>query len=342
MELSENLKFRGDTQSSDSAQERSSRLSVGSMAGSAEPGQPNFSPLEPNEDAESAMRKALGLLGETSRHRQENDRPDPQARMGGGFNGGLHRRRFVQDGDVPVTVLRRDQGHEQPVHRSVAAPVAPTTSRLQRTEAALAAETAARDKAERLLSETQAIVRDLQTKIGHAELAKNEAIDALRRDREQTAVYRAAAEANDARLHDAEARAQAAEETVAEYQDQIHEERQARKAAEKALRNAEAAREVAEQLVRTLSEEMQSRTRPAPVKPALTRPPAPAAEVVASVRARVEKPKAEPVRRAKPVVEPEVVAATVRRGRVPVTEAVAEPEPVKWWLNSSKSVAKKR
>ena len=58
------------------------------------------------------------------------------------------------------------------MHRGVAAPSAPTTSRLQRTEAALAAETIAREKAERSLSETQSVVRDLQTKIGHAELAK--------------------------------------------------------------------------------------------------------------------------------------------------------------------------
>jgi hypothetical protein len=351
MELSENLKFRSDPQAGDNPQDRSARASAGTLAATADPGQAAFSTLELAEDAESQMRKALGLLGETSRHRSEPDRADPQGRVGGGFNGGLHRRRFVQDGDVPVTVLRRDQGHEQPIHRSVAAAVAPTTSRLQRTEAALAAETAARDKAERHLSETQAIVRDLQTKIGHAELAKNEAVEALRAEREQAAQYHAAAEAIDARLHDAEARAQAAEDSIAEIQEQLHEERQARKAAEKALRGAEAAREVAEQLVRTLSEELPAPPRPTPARTVVARPAAPSPVMVAAavpVRtdrgrpepARAEKPRPETPRRAKPMAEPEVVAATARRGRATI-EVAAEPEPVKWWLNS-KPVAKKR
>ncbi len=110
---------------------------------------------------------------------------DPPPRGPDRFNGGLHRRRFVQDGDVPVTVLRREPGHEAPVHRAVATPVAaPSSSRLQRTEAALAAETARREKAERALADLQAVLRDLQTKIGHAELTKTEAMAALKAERE--------------------------------------------------------------------------------------------------------------------------------------------------------------
>src|SRR6202012_6029673 len=116
-------------------------------------------------------------------HRPEPERRESQIRSGGGgslggFGGGVDRRPLVQDGDVPVTVLRRDGGHEQTSHRGAGASMpAPTSNRLQRTESALTAETVARDKAERALQESQALARDLQTKIGHAELARNEALE---------------------------------------------------------------------------------------------------------------------------------------------------------------------
>jgi hypothetical protein len=302
IELSENLKLRLDSPPGETQQDRLSRT--------PEPG----SPIEsgPADEAESQMRKALGLLGESQRHRPDPERSDQTARMGDRFNGGLHRRRFVQDGDIPVTVLRRDQGYEAPAHRGVAAPQAPTSSRLQRTEAALAAETAARERAERSLAETQTIVRDLQTKIGHAELAKNEAIEALHRERESTAQLRNEGGAWEERLQEAQEQALAAERDAQSYQDQLVDERHGRKIAEKALRNAEAAREIAEKLVRTLSAE----------------PPAPRRVL-------------EPVRRPRVVaVEPEVVAVTARRSRTPEV-AAAEPEPVKWWLNT-KPAGKKR
>ena len=301
MELSENLKLRLDSLSGETQQDRLTRAS--------EAGSPNMP--GPADEAESQMRKALGLLGELQRHRPDADRTEQTVRLGDRFNGGLHRRRFVQDGDIPVTVLRREQGYEAPAHRGVAAPPAPTSSRLQRTEAALAAETAAREKAERSLGETQNLVRDLQTKIGHAELAKNEAIDALHREREAIAELRAEGELWEERLHEAQEQARAADRNALAYQDQLAEERHARKAAEKALRGAEDAREAAEQLVRALSEEA----------PAPQRVP-------------------EPTRRTRVVAEPEVVAVTARRGRSPEV-VVAEPEPVKWWLNT-KSSGKKR
>jgi hypothetical protein len=301
MELSENLKLRLDPSFGETQQDRLSRA--------PDPGSPNAP--GPGDEAESQMRKALGLLGESQRHRPEAERVDQPARMSDRFNGGLHRRRFVQDGDIPVTVLRRDQGYEPPAHRGVAAPPAPTSSRLQRTEAALAAETTAREKAERALVEAQNMVRDLQTKIGHAELAKSEAIDTLHREREALAELRAESDAWGERLREALEQAQAAEHNAHIYHEQLADERHARKTAEKALRNAETARDTAEQLVRTLSEET------------------PAPRFVA-----------EPPRRPRIIAEPEVVAVTARRGRSP--EAVtADPEPVKWWLNT-KPAGKKR
>jgi hypothetical protein len=305
MELSENLKLRLDSASGETQSDRMSRT----------PDPSNLSPAAdqgPIDEAESQMRKALGLLGESPRHRQDADRLEQPSRMGDRFNGGLHRRRFVQDGDVPVTVLRRDVGHEVPAHRGIAAPAAPTSSRLQRTEAALAAETAAREKAERSLAETQSIVRDLQTKIGHAELAKSEAIDTLQRERESLVQLRGEIDARDERLQEALEQARSAERNAHVCQDQLAEERQARKSLEKALRTAESARDSAEQLVRALSEE-------------------------AAPRRRVT----EPSRRPQVVAEPEVVAVTTtRRGRV-AEPVAAEPEPVKWWLNT-KPAGKKR
>jgi hypothetical protein len=299
MELSENLKLRLENLNAENHTDRLSR-SPDAIAG-AEAG--------PIDEAESQMRKALGLLGEGSRHRPDHtDRLEPPHRMGDRFNGGLHRRRFVQDGDIPVTVLRRDQGHEIPAHRGAPAAAPPTSSRLQRTEAALAAETAAREKAERSLADVQAVAHDLQTKIGHAELAKNEAFEALHRERETTAQLRADLQLGEERLQEALVRTEAAEQTAASWQDQLADERHARKVAEKALRAAEVARDAAEQLVRTLSEETPSPRRK------------------------------EPTRR--PQAEPEVVAATSRRPNVPQAPA-AEPEPVKWWLNP-KPTAKRR
>jgi hypothetical protein len=307
VELSENLKMRLDQPSGDAQQDRFGR--------SPEPAAPGDAAQ--NDDAESQMRKALGLLGESSRHRPDQERMEQPSRgMGDRFAGGLHRRRFVQDGDVPVMVLRREPGHEPQAQRGGTTVATPTSSRLQRTEAALAAETAAREKAERSLSETQNIARDLQTKIGHAELAKTEAVEAMRREREAVAQLRAEAEVCEERLQEALEQARTAELAAQSYQDHLNDERQARRVAEKALRAAEAARDSAEQLVRTLSAD----------------PPAP--------KAAAELP-----RRGRPLrAEPEVVEATARARRTIVAvapELQSEPEPVKWWLNT-KPAGKRR
>jgi len=180
------------------------RPSSDSVAPATTPGEP----VAQADEAESAMRRALGLLGDTPRHRPDAEHSETPHRMPDRFGGALHRRRFVQDGDVPVTVLRRDPGHDLPQHRAAPAGApAPTSSRLQRTEAALAAETTARAQAERALSETQAALRDLQTKIGHADLAKNEAFEALRREREGLTTLREALDAAKAEIAEAQDRA---------------------------------------------------------------------------------------------------------------------------------------
>ncbi|WP_325680930.1 hypothetical protein [Rhodopila sp.] len=266
------------------------------------------------------MRRALGLLGDGTRPRGDGERieraemPPPRTtdRFG---NGGLHRRRFVQDGDVPVTVLRRDNGHDTPSHRAApAAPgPAPTSSRLQRVEAALAAETAARTLADRALAEAQASVRDLQTKIGHAELAKNEAVEALRREREAIAGQQNALASVKAALAEALQRAEDAERHAAEFEDLVAEERQLRRDAEKALKTAEAARQAAERLVEKQSE---------------------GADTIV----------------ARPGRRTTATSATTsrKRGRPPsprqpeLPEFEPEPEPVKWWLTPAKPAPRRR
>jgi chromosome segregation protein len=215
-------------------------------------------------------------------------------------SGGLHRRRFVQDGDVPVTVLRRDGGHDTLAQRPSHAGGGPTSSRLQRVEAALAAETAARERAERMLHEAHAVVRDLQTKIGHAELARNEAVNALQQEREAAAQLRRDAAACEARIGEAEARARAAEQALRAAQEQLQAESRLRLAAEKALTAAEAARNSGPnsgQAAMSFEDEPAQAWSP-------------------------------PARR---LSESAAVSPAIRRRRA-AQPAAAEQEPVKWWL----------
>jgi hypothetical protein len=183
------------------------------------------------------MRKALGLDGTTLHLKpvpervNQDHRPAEHSAFG-------HRRRFVQDGDVPVTVMRRD-------------PVAePSFNRRQQAEAQLTAQTAVRAQAERALAEAQSQVRDLQTKAGHTELAKTEALEAARQHCETITELRREAAQQAALWDEAEERVRQAEQAIAGLQDSLEKERTARKTAEKALRVAEEARDAAEQLVR--------------------------------------------------------------------------------------------
>jgi len=122
---------------------------------------PNAAP-----DEEDRMRQALGLRGD-----QSNERPTPRREPLRGPH------RFAKDGEVPVVVLSqsREHGPDGP------APV----NRIAAAEAALRAELAAREQAERSLRETQATLQHVQTKLAHADLAHREALAAQREGREQ-------------------------------------------------------------------------------------------------------------------------------------------------------------
>ena len=170
--------------------------------------------------AEARMRRALGLADEGQTLRAP-DRPEAPSRPAerfppmhhthGHHGHAGHKRRFVQDGEVPVTVVssRRDAPTESAPHRSPSSTGAP--SRLEAAETALAHETAARHQAERTLTEAQTTVHDLQTKLGHAELARVEAVESMRRQQETVTALYAELRACQERLHAAEADRAAAE-----------------------------------------------------------------------------------------------------------------------------------
>ncbi len=169
-----------------------------------------------------------------------------------------------------------------------------------------------REKAERALSEAQSGVRDLQTKIGHAELAKNEALETLRRERETAGQGRAEFDGLRADLRTVSDELAEVKTTLEQTKELLEEERRARKVAEKAQKSAETAREEAERLVRALSE-VETTVAPAPTQ-------AP----IAAASAKAGKSSRSPAK-----ANGDLFAAeTPRRG-------AAEPEPVKWWLNTA-------
>jgi hypothetical protein len=93
------------------------------------------------------------------------------------------RRRFVRDGEVPVSVIRRDQDD------------APGTNKLDTTRQALREQIEAREHSEHLLQDAQATIHDLQTKMAHERLARDEAI--LRAESEKQLVEQALQRADD-------------------------------------------------------------------------------------------------------------------------------------------------
>ena len=138
------------------------------------------------------MRRALGLTGDRAVRSSPPQTERPQAgspgRSGGGSPADKPRHRFVQDGAVPVTILNRHRPDEADGLSASHAAI----------EAALRNERTARAKAERSLQDALATVHDLQTKLGHAELAHGEALataqaaradaDALRAEHQEQAL----------------------------------------------------------------------------------------------------------------------------------------------------------
>jgi hypothetical protein len=161
---------------------------------------------------ETQMRHALGLRGETP----------PRSSAGGSQR---QRHRFVRDGEVPVTIIRRDRQLDGE-H---------SANQLDAARQAIQSEATAKDRAERLLAEAQPMIRDLQTKLGHERLAKDEVMETVRRLESETRVAAHAVEAAEAELTVERVTRRNAEDALAEALE-------ARQEAEERLRDAMTAR----------------------------------------------------------------------------------------------------
>jgi hypothetical protein len=283
---------------------------------------------------EAQMRHALGLDGQMQAPRADEQPPPP----GPGHDRlSLHRppRRFVKDGEVPVTVVRRAHPMEG------VASVAPVTSnQLEAARQTIRSQAVATERAERALNDAQAAIRDLRTKLAHERIAKEEAFQTVRR---------------------LETERDAALSTVQTMRMDLATERVGREKLEQELHKAVDARHAAEtaQLV-----PKRPRGRPrkvvAPVDPLA--PPrkrgrprkvvAVTTDVMAAVSSDVTQavmqpgtgePPAEPRKRGRPrnvqVVEQAALDLPVANapGRVGRPRKVREPKPVKWWLKGWKS-----
>jgi membrane protein involved in colicin uptake len=151
-------------------------------------------------ETETQMRHALGLHG---------DAPTRSSASGSH----TQRHRFVRDGEVPVTVIRRD--HQPDGEHG--------GNQLDAARQAIRSEATARECAERLLAGAQAVIRDLQTKLGHERLAKDEALETVRRLETETRAAEKAQQTAEAELV-AERRARRdAEDACAEAVEARHE-----------------------------------------------------------------------------------------------------------------------
>jgi hypothetical protein len=154
--------------------------------------QPSSPATSDRDSDELEMRRALGLGAASA------DRPVPFARMPENHSSDRPKRRFVSDGEVPVVVV---QGRREFGNRTTAPAVTSPVNRLDAAQAALAAEREAREAAERALAEAQAVIHELQTKLGHAALAREELRAAAQRaDAARQAAETALAAERDARL----------------------------------------------------------------------------------------------------------------------------------------------
>lgn len=107
--------------------------------------------------AEEQMRRALGLRDPTPAP------PAPVAARPVQNPVGSHRthRRFVREGEVPVEVVH---------HESAG------TNQLEAARQTIRTLTTVREQTERQLAEAQATIRDLQTKLAHERIARDEAV----------------------------------------------------------------------------------------------------------------------------------------------------------------------
>jgi hypothetical protein len=259
----------------------------------------------PLHDVEGQMRRALGLDGGPRRPEAARAAAPQPPRQADRFGAGGPRRRFAQDGEVPVTVLhgRRDHPADAPVNRLAAA------------ETMAARERTAREQAERALAEAQATIHDLQTKLGHASLAQAELQAAARRDQDAIATVQADLLATSERLATAEAARETLQQRLSAIEAAYADERRVRQQAERVRRDADTARRDAERRLRQLGLTARGSDAPPPHR---TARPAKVTDTAA--------------------IKPR---ARVRHGQAQSVVHAPEPEPVQWWLMSPKKTQRR-
>jgi hypothetical protein len=117
-------------------------------------------PAETNDSAEARMRLALGLGTRPANSGQPSATSGPAQAS---HDSVRQRRRFAQDGDVPVVILHRGRDGDAGGENKLAA----MTGELRE-------ERAARLKSERALDEANVLISSLKTKLKHAEMALEE------------------------------------------------------------------------------------------------------------------------------------------------------------------------
>ena len=132
------------------------------------------------DEAETRMRKALGLTS----NRLREDQPNRTGAFGMSApnRGGADalKRRFVRHGDVQVTMVSGTSPKETAQSRRIQSP-GPAHVDSQAANAELRAERAAREKAERMTKDAQEAVQNLRRKLGQFALARDEAVEEARR-----------------------------------------------------------------------------------------------------------------------------------------------------------------
>ena len=119
---------------------------------------------------EEQMRRALGLREDASSAAKSTPLVAPSTPH-------PYRRRFVRDGEVPVTLIHHDHDDGAGINKIAAA------------RQALHEQVAARERAEHLLQEARATIQTLETKLAHERIGKDEA---LRRLEDELAAERTA------------------------------------------------------------------------------------------------------------------------------------------------------
>jgi hypothetical protein len=164
------------------------------------------------QDAELWARRALGTDRAPVHDDRQNYRQPTAPGSGGDGRHAPVRRRFARDGEVTVVLAPPGSGVGT-AHRFPAA-AAPPVNRLATAEAALAAEQAARQRADRALNEAQSAIKRLQTLLAHVEMTCREATENARQAESDRSAMAAALQLERAARQLAEAALQGAAEAL--------------------------------------------------------------------------------------------------------------------------------